>query len=59
MAISDDECLDIRTPLHPLSHYIGDETELVSQMFSAIRGAKLDAMMPQSLKVNVNLSLLN
>ena len=37
-----------------LTHYAGDEVKLVDEMFACIQGTKLEAMMPQALKVSTN-----
>ena len=39
--------------LKSLAHYVGDEEMLVNQMFSAIHGTNLEAMMPSALKVSI------
>ncbi|XP_063841783.1 serine/arginine repetitive matrix protein 2-like [Scylla paramamosain] len=47
---SEADKLDLDEKIHPLSHYITEQEELVNQMFLTIRGSKLEAMLPPVLK---------
>ncbi|XP_071538077.1 uncharacterized protein [Panulirus ornatus] len=47
---SDGDNLDLNQKLYPLLHYVSDQEELVNQMFTTIRGSKLEAMLPPVLK---------
>ena len=42
--------MDLSRELHPLGHYLKDREELLNQVFSIIKGAKLRAMLTSGLK---------
>lgn len=46
--------LDLSRPLYPLSHFIKDREKLMGEVFRVVRGAKLDAMLPDKLKTSLN-----
>lgn len=50
---SSDEELDLTKECHSIAHYIDDRPQMVAEMFSVIKGAKLKAMLPPVLKVGV------
>ncbi|XP_068244480.1 myb-like protein X [Palaemon carinicauda] len=47
---SEADNLDLKQEIFSLSHYISDQEELVNQMFSIIKGPKLEAMLPPMLR---------
>ncbi|KAG8297902.1 regulation of apoptotic process [Homalodisca vitripennis] len=47
---SENEEVDLSKELHPLSHYLNNREEMIEQMFSIIKGAKLKKMLPPILK---------
>ncbi|XP_064113710.1 uncharacterized protein LOC135220499 [Macrobrachium nipponense] len=47
---SDAGNLDLNQEMYSLAHYISDQEELVNQMFSIIKGPKLEAMLPPILR---------
>ena len=42
--------LNLSTPLHSLSHYVKNREHLMEQVFSIVKGPKLHAMLPDKLK---------
>jgi len=46
--------LDLTQPLYPLSHFIKDREKLMNEVFRVVRGAKLEAMLPDKLKTSFN-----
>lgn len=50
MIVGCDSDQDLGKELHPISYFINDREEMVNQIFSVIRGAKLRAMLTSSLR---------
>merc|ERR1711874_932766 len=46
---SSDEDLDLEKELYPISHYINDREEMITQVFSVLKGKKLKSMLPPFL----------
>jgi hypothetical protein len=49
--------MDLRENLKPIGDYIGNREQMLNEMLRCIRGSKLRAMLPDTLKVNSNSSL--
>jgi hypothetical protein len=49
---SDGSMLDLKENLRPIGAYIKDRERMLIEMFRCIKGAKLQAMLPDLLKVN-------
>lgn len=46
---SDESDMDLQKEMYPISHYINDREEMINQVFSVIKGAKLKSMLPPFL----------
>ena len=42
--------MDLSKELHSIGHYLKDREEMINQVFSVIKGAKLEAMLSSTLK---------
>ena len=51
--------MDLDKELLPIGHYIKDRRQLVRQMFSSLKKAKVKSMLPDILKVFTHLSILS
>jgi len=46
---SDGSDMDLQKEMYPISHYVNDREEMINQVFSVIKGAKLKSMLPPFL----------
>jgi len=46
---SDISDMDLDEEVHPISHYVNDRPEMITQVFATITGSKLRSMLPPSL----------
>ena len=51
MSSSDAEDVDFTKEIHPISHYIDDRERMIEEMFSILKGEKLQRILPIMLKV--------
>jgi len=47
--------LDLNIPLHPLSHFVKNREVLMEEIFKIVRGPKLEQMLPDKLKKELDL----